>query len=314
MYREYFGFKDLPFASAPEPKVFYLNPVYQAALATLQYGILAKKGVMVLTGACGTGKTALLWKLFDDLGASVKPVWVVNGGVSIANVLSTTLAELDLKPESGERTAMIDALHGHLIERAKKSEITCLVVEEAHNLDSETLDGLRQLCNLEAHSQKLLQLILVGHPEFIKKLDEPAHHSLKQRVALHCRLFALTRGELDRYIDFHLRAVGHHDGILFDPSATASIADYSGGIPRLVNGICDNALLAACRVSQKQISRALIDEVAKDMHLVSEQQTSPTASLDGDSWVSRKEAPAANSQRETVESNVRPRWGRQKPP
>jgi general secretion pathway protein A len=305
MYQEYFGFCSLPFASAPDPQVFYLNPVYQEALAKLQYGILAKRGVIVLTGAVGTGKTALLRKLFDDLGPSVKPVWVVNSGVSIINVLSTILAQLDLRTESADRSAMIDALHGYLIQSAARRNITCLVIEEAHSLDSETLEGLRQLCNLEAHSQKLLQLILVGHPEFTKKLDQPEHHSLKQRVALHGRLFALPRSELDRYIEFQLQAAGYHDGNLFDPAAITRIAFYSGGIPRLVNGICDNALLAAYRFARRQISPVLIDEVAKDMHLVDDQQAAPAAPLDDANWISRK-APPADSQREGATWDLRP--------
>jgi general secretion pathway protein A len=305
MYQDYFGFSSLPFASAPDPQVFYLNPVYQEALAKLQYGILAKRGVIVLTGPVGTGKTALLRKLFDDLGPSVTPVWVINSGISIINVLRTIMAQLDLRSESADRSAMIDALHDYLIQSATRKKITCLVIEEAHSLDSETLEGLRQLCNLEVHSQKLLQLILVGHPEFTKKLDQPEHHSLKQRVALHGRLFALPRSELDRYIEFQLQAAAYHDANLFDPAAIARIAYYSGGIPRLVNGICDNALLAAYRFARKQISPALIDEVAKDMHLVDDQQASPAAPLDDAGWTSRREPPE-DSQRKGATWGLRP--------
>jgi general secretion pathway protein A len=280
MYQEHFGFRVLPFASAPDPSFFYLNPVYEAALSKLRYGVLAKKGIIVLTGAIGTGKTALLRKLFDDLGPTVKPVWVVNGGVSVLGVLSTTLAELNLQPGSSERSAMIEALHGYLIQSANRKNITCLIIEEAQSLDSETLEGLKPLCNFEADSQKLLQLIFVGQPEFIKKLNEPEHQSLKQRVALHCRLFPLTRSELYRYIEFQVKVAGSHDERLFDPSAIARIAHYSGGIPRLVNSICDNALLAAYCCSRKEVSQELIDEVAKDMNLVSYQQTSPPAPMD----------------------------------
>jgi general secretion pathway protein A len=280
MYQEHFGFRVLPFASAPDPSFFYLNPVYEAALAKLRYGVLGKKGIIVLTGAIGTGKTALLRKLFDDLGPSVKSIWVVNGGVSVLSVLSTTMAELNLNRGSAEPSAMIEALHGFLIQSANRKNITCLIIEEAQSLDSETLEGLKQLCNLEADSQKLLQLIFVGQPEFIKKLVEAEHQSLKQRVALHCRLFPLTRSELHRYIEFQLQVAGYHDERLFDAGAIARIAHYSGGIPRLVNCICDNALLAAYCSSRKEVSQELIDEVAKDMNLANYQQTSPPAPID----------------------------------
>jgi len=307
MYQKYFGFRALPFASAPDPKVFYLNPVYQAALGTLRYGVLAKKGLIVLTGAVGTGKTALLRKLFDDLGSTVRPVWVVDSKNSFASVLRTTLAELDSKPESTELSAMIDALHNVLLQSANRDIVTCLIIEEAQRLDGETLEGLRQLCNFEADSQKLLQLILVGQPQFMKRLDEPEHHSLKQRVALHCRLFAFTRSELDRYIAFQLQAAGYQGASLFDSGAIARIAHYSGGIPRLVNTICDNALLAACRSSKAEISQALIDDVANDMGLVADQPAGATALRDEVSWVSRKQTPA-DSQGEGLRRDLRPEW------
>jgi general secretion pathway protein A len=291
MYQEFFGFSTLPFASAPDPKIFYLNPVYQAALDTLRYGVLSNKGLMVVTGTVGTGKTALLRKLFDDLGSTVQPIWLVSGKLSFASILQTMLSEFDARPTNVDLPAMIDALHGVLLHRADQEMATCLIIEEAQKLNGETLEGLRQLCNLEADSQKLLQVILVGHPNLLKKLDEPEHRSLKQRVALHCRLFPLTRSEVDRYIEFQLAAVGYTGAKLFQPGAVAGVAQYSGGIPRVINTICDNALLSAYRASNRQISQAWIGEVAKEMGLMTQSQVSPTPALDSEDWVSRKEEP-----------------------
>jgi type II secretory pathway predicted ATPase ExeA len=302
MYREHFGFCALAFTDAPEPHSFYWNPVYQTAFVTLRHGVLAKKGVIVLTAATGTGKTVLLRKLFDDLGPSVKPIWVVGSGDSVAGVLRTALAELNLKPESTEPTAMIDAFHRFLIQSANSKNIICMIIEEAQNLDSETLEGLRQLSNFEAEGQKLLQLILVGHQEFMRTLDKPELWSLKQRVALHCRLFPLSQGEVGRYIEFQLDAAGYQGERLFDPSAVARIAHYSGGIPRLVNTICDNALRSACRSVRKEVSQKLIDEVAMDMHLVDYQRASPATAFDREGWIDRKEPPP-DPQIETIWSN-----------
>ena len=302
MYREHFGFCALAFTDVPEPHSFYWNPVYQTAFVNLRHGVLAKKGVIVLTGATGTGKTVLLRKLFDDLGPSVKPIWVVDSGDSVAGVLRTALAELNIKPESAEPAAMIDAFHRFLIQSANSKNIICMIIEGAQNLDSETLEGLRQLSNFEAEGQKLLQLILVGHPQFMKTLDKPELRSLKQRVALHCRLFPLSQGEVGRYIEFQLDAAGYQGERLFDPSAVARIAHYSGGIPRLVNTICDNALRTACRSVRKVVSQKLIDEVAMDMQLVDHQRASPAAAIDRESWINRKEPPP-DSQIETVWSN-----------
>ena len=302
MYREHFGFCALAFTDAPEPHSFYWNPVYQTAFVNLRHGVLARKGVIVLTGATGTGKTVLLRKLFDDLGPSVKPIWVGGSGDSVAGVLRTALAELNLKPESAEPTAMIDAFHRFLIQSANSKNIICMIIEGAQNLDSETLEGLRQLSNFEAEGQKLLQLILVGQPEFMKTLDKPELWSLKQRVALHCRLFPLSQSEVGRYIEFQLDAAGYQGERLFDPSAVARIAHYSGGIPRLVNTICDNALRTACRSLRKEVSQKLIDEVAMDMQLVDHQRASPAAAFDRESWINRKEPPP-DPQIETVWSN-----------
>ncbi len=302
MYTEHFGFCALAFTDAPEPHSFYWNPVYQTAFVNLRHGVLAKKGVIVLTGATGTGKTVLLRKLFDDLGPSVKPIWVVGSGDSVAGVLRTALSELNIKPESAEPTAMIDALHRFLIQSANSKNIICIIIEGAQNLDSETLEGLRQVSNFEAEGQKLLQLILVGQPEFIKTLDDPERRSLKQRVALFCRLFPLSQSEVGRYIEFQLDAAGYQGQRLFDPSAVARIAHYSGGIPRLVNTICDNALRTACRSLRKEVSQKLIDEVAMDMQLVDHQRASPAAVFDRESWINRKEPPP-DSQIETVWSN-----------
>ena len=302
MYREHFGFCALAFTDAPEPHSFYWNPVYQTAFVNLRHGVLAKKGVIVLTGATGTGKTVLLQKLFDDLGPSVKPIWLGGSGDSVAGVLRTALAELNIKPESAEPTAMIDAFQRFLIQSAGSKNIICMIIEKAQNLDSETLEGLRQLSNSEAAGQKLLQLILVGHPEFMKKLDNPELRSLKQRVALHCRLFPLSRSEVGRYIEFQLDAAGYQDERLFDPGAVARIAHYSEGIPRSVNTICDNALRTACRRLRKEVSQELIDEVAIEMQLVDHQRASPAAAIDRESWINRKEPPP-DSQIETVWSN-----------
>jgi general secretion pathway protein A len=292
----------LAFTDAPEPHSFYWNPVYQAAFVNLRHGVLAKKGVIVLTGATGTGKTVLLRKLFDDLGPSVKPIWVVDGGDSFAGVLSKALADLNIRPESAEPSAALDAFDGFLIESADRKNIVCMIIEGAQNLASETLEGLRQLSNSEADGQKLLQIILVGHPEFMKTLDSPELRSLKQRVALHCRLFPLSRNEVGRYIDFQLDAAGYQAERLFDPSAVARIAHYSEGIPRLVNTICDNALRRACRSLRKEVSQELIDAVAMDMQLADHQRASLTAAIDRDSWINRKERPQ-DSRIETVWSD-----------
>lgn len=177
------------------------------------------------------------------------------------------------------------------------------MIEESQNLDGATLEGLRQLSNIEAEGQKLLQLIFVGPPEFMKKLDDPELGSLKQRVALHARLTPLSRSEVGRYLEFRIQAAGYQGASLFAADAVARIAHYSRGIPRLVNTICDNGLLTAYCNSKTEVSQMLIDEVAEDMGLVQHKKSSFDAAIDSESWNDPKEQ-GPDSQIETVWSNL----------
>jgi hypothetical protein len=158
------------------------------------------------------------------------------------------------------------------------------------------IEGLRRLSNLEADGEKLLQLILVGQPKLMDNLDEPKNYRFKQRVALHCRLFPLTRGEVAHYVAFRMRAAGHTDGSVFEPEAIARIAHYSGGIPRLIDFLCGNALMAACRSSRKEISGHFIDAVADDMGL-------PTGGPDLGALNTAPKPPRQRTKDETVRKN-----------
>lgn len=272
MYQEYFQFSALPFPGAADASIFYSNPVYQGALETLRHGVVAKKGLMVLSGATGTGKTTLLKKLFLDLGPGVKPIWFSNGNFVLARVVKTVLSELASPPQDCDLPSMIEALRALLLRTRKAGRACCLVVEDAETLSSEQLESLRLLDNLTMDGGNLLQIILVGQPEFINKLNEPDNASLKQRIGLYSRLFILVRSQIERYVKFQLQAVGYPSQDLFDSCAMQRLAHYSGGIPRLINNLCDNALLAAYRSGVKQIGQALIDEVAKDMGLLADSQ------------------------------------------
>lgn len=275
MYQEYFQFSALPFPGAADASIFYSNPVYQGALETLRHGVVAKKGLMVLSGAAGTGKTTLLRKLFADLGPAVKPIWFASGNLVLARVVKTILSELGSPRDDCDLPSMIEALRAVLLRTSKEGCACCLVFEDAETLSCEQLDGLRQLNNLTMAGCNLLQIILVGQPELIDKLNKPDNLNLKQRIGSYSRLFILVRSQIERYVQFHLQAAGYADELLFDSCAMQRLAHYSGGIPRLINNLCDNALLAAYRSGTKQISQALIDEVARDMGLAADSQTLP---------------------------------------
>jgi general secretion pathway protein A len=280
MYNSYFGFSVPPFSVTPDPSFFYSNPVYQEAYANLRYGIEAKKGFIVITGEVGTGKTTLLRKLLmHNLEGTIQTVFVFNTYLNFTELLQQILYDLGLTPhESNNKVLLLQELNNYLISQLNQGHIVSVLVDEAQNLSDEALEGLRLLSNVETDEEKLIQIVLMGQPELHAKLDRPALRQLKQRIALQCRLIPLTEEEVDPYIDFRLRAAGYQGKNLFHPEAVRQITFYSNGIPRLVNIICDNALLCAFARSQKIVSADIINEVARDLRLVARGQCRRSAS------------------------------------
>jgi general secretion pathway protein A len=272
MYNRHFGFLESPFSITPNPRFFYANPVYLEAYANLRYGIEAKKGFIAITGEVGTGKTTLLRKLMRNFASTTQYVFIFNTDLTFNELLRVILFELGLPTEGKNRLAMIEELNAYLIEQLKRGHIVCLLIDEVQNLSDESLEGLRLLSNLETDKEKLLQIVLMGQPEFNARLDQPNLRQLKQRVAIRCEIAPLKDKEIDSYINFRLQTAGYGGEDLFHPEAVQKIAFYSKGIPRLVNIICDNALLIAYAGSQKTVSARIITEVARDLRLHMEAQ------------------------------------------
>jgi len=281
MYNSYFGFSVSPFSVTPDPSFFYTNPVYQEAYATLRYGIEAKKGFIVVTGEVGTGKTTLLRKLMHNLEGTIHSVFIFNTYLNFTELLQVILSDLGLAPKEPNRVTLLQELNDYLITQLKQSHIVAVLVDEAQDLSDEALEGLRLLSNLETDQEKLIQIVLMGQPELQARLDRPSLRQLKQRVALQCRLVPLKDEEVGPYIDFRLRAAGYKGKGLFHPDAFRQIAFYSNGIPRLMNIICDNALLCAYARSQKIVSADIIKEVARDLRLGSEVQITQAKTTPG---------------------------------
>jgi general secretion pathway protein A len=272
VYNSYFGFSVSPFCVTPDPNFFYTNPVYEEAYATLRYGIEAKKGFIVITGEAGTGKTTLLRKLMHNMEGTIHSVFIFNTYLNFSELLQVILYDLGLAPKEPNKVTMLQELNDYLIAQLKQAHIVSVLVDEAQNLSDEALEGLRLLSNLETDQEKLIQIVLMGQPELQARLDRPSLRQLKQRVALQCRLVPLKDNEVRPYVDFRLRAAGYKGKDLFQPDAFRQIAFYSNGIPRLMNIICDNALLCAFARSQKIVSADIIKEVARDLRLGSEVQ------------------------------------------
>jgi general secretion pathway protein A len=279
MYNSYFGFSVSPFRVTPDPSLFYSNPVYEEAYANLRYGIEAKKGFIVITGEVGTGKTTLLRKLMTHTSEGIiHTVYVFNTYLNFTELLQVIHYDLGLGQKEANRVKLLQELNDYLITQLKDGHIVSVLVDEAQNLSDEALEGLRLLSNLETDQEKLIQIVLMGQPELQARLDQPSLRQLKQRVALQCRLVPLRDEEVCRYIDFRLRAAGYTGKRLFHADAYRQIAIASNGIPRLVNIICDNALLCAFGRSEKIISKDIINEVAGDLRLTPQKELTQTQS------------------------------------
>ncbi|HEY7316400.1 MAG TPA: AAA family ATPase [Candidatus Binatia bacterium] len=270
MYNRYFGFLESPFSVTPDPRFFYTNSVYSEAYATLRYGIEAKKGFIVITGEVGTGKTTLLRKLLRGLEDSVHSVFIFNTSLSFPELLQVTLQDLGLAPKDASTLTMLQQLNEYLIEQLKRGHTVAALIDEAQNLSADVLENLRLLSNLETDREKLLQIVLVGQPELEAKLDQPGLRQLKQRVAVQCRLDPLKDEEVGPYINFRLRTAGYEGKDLFHRQAVLQVARFSKGIPRLMNIVCDNALVTAYAESKRTVSADMIKQVAKDLRIVSE--------------------------------------------
>ncbi|MGN6731918.1 MAG: AAA family ATPase [Candidatus Binatia bacterium] len=266
MYNAHFRFREVPFGLTSDPQFYYSNPVYQEAWGTLCYGMEARKGFIVLTGEAGTGKTTLLKKAMSTFGSKVKTAYVSSTPFNHAELLPSILTELGL-PACDSRLTLLGDFSDYLTEQFRIGNIVALLIDEAQNLSLESLEELRCLGNFETAKNKLVQIVLAGQVALEQKLDEPTLRSLKQRVVLRCRLKPIAQSEIKLYMNSRLQVIGTSTENLFDPAAIEKIALYSTGIPRLINIICDNALLITDALSERKVSATVIDEVAEELRL-----------------------------------------------
>jgi general secretion pathway protein A len=271
MYTDYFGFREKPFSITPDPRFFYTNPRYQKAYASLLYGIHEHRGFIVLTGEIGTGKTTLLRRLMENREPHVRFVFFDCTTLTFDEILDYICQELGTPMKESGRLHKIQGLNRFLIDRLAKGETVVLLIDEAQNLGEEVLESLRLLSNIETSTEKLLQIVLVGQPELGTKLNRYELRQLKQRIAIQCRLERLDDEEVGPFIHYRLNAVGYKRQQLFAPDAIRDIAYYSKGFPRLINVLCDNALLVAYATSQRRITTGIVREAAEDLRLESPQ-------------------------------------------
>lgn len=267
MYKSFFKLRFLPFGSSPDPRFLFLMPQIRETLACLQYGIAARKGFVVMTGEVGTGKTTLLKAVLDTFSKErVSTAVVVNPLLDVIDFLEFVLTEFGIPPETRTKSGMLIQLNHWLISRFKANAVCVIVVDEAQNLSWELLEEIRLLTNLETSSQKLLQIVLSGQPELEEKLRATCVRQLRQRISIWCKTRQLTSLETHDYITERLRIAGAQDPI-FSPEAIRTVHAHSGGIPRLINLICDNALLTAYVEQVQPIPLRIVEEVCREFDL-----------------------------------------------
>lgn len=268
MYNAFFGITDNPFNLSPDPAFLYRSSQHEEALANLIYGVQSRKGFIVLTGEVGTGKTTMLECLREYLESQyIEFAFLFNSRINPQQFFEMIAYDLDLRCERTSKTEVLFALNNLLIQQMNEGRTTVLIVDEAHNLDWEVLEEIRLLGNLENRKGKLLQIVLAGQPEFDRKLDAPNLRQLKQRIVLRYNLKPFSLEETAEYIDSRLVKVGLTGQTVFPDALITEIHTRSRGIPRVINGICDNLLLTAFAMESRVCTQKMLDEVSDDMRL-----------------------------------------------
>lgn len=265
MYAAWFGLDEAPFTITPDPRYLYLSARHAEALAHLLYGVRGSGGFIQLTGEVGTGKTTLVRRLLEELPGDVDLALVFNPRLDREEFLAAVCEELRIPlPERRSVKTLVDALYRRLLETHARGRRTVLVVDEAQNLSPDVLEQVRLLTNLETERQKLLQIILIGQPELRELLGRHELRQLAQRITARYHLDALDRREIDAYVHHRLRVAGA-PGRIFTPGALRVLYRVSGGIPRLINVICDRALLGAWTRERRQVDAALLRRAAAEV-------------------------------------------------
>ncbi len=270
MYREFYGLLHRPFEMTPDPAFLYLGETHREGLATLIYGVESRKGFVVLTGEVGTGKTTLLHALLSQLDPTTPSAFIFNPRLGPVDFLHVLFDEFGIDRRCRTKAEYLLALNHFLIECLKEDRTALLIIDEAQNLSAEMLEEVRLLSNLETPTSKLLQIMLVGQPELDEMLDRPDLRQLRQRIALRFQLSPFDAEEVDNYVDERLRLAGYTGKGIFARSARKALYAYTGGVPRLVNVICDSALLTGYSRGLHSLGADIIEEVAKDLHLTRE--------------------------------------------
>jgi general secretion pathway protein A len=298
MYESFYGLTERPFDLTPNPRFLYLTARHREALSNLRYGIAGRKGVTLLIGEAGTGKTTLIRATLEQQDQRIRTVTLSNPALTRTEFYEFLAGGFELSQNAANsKSRFLFELTQLLRERHARGEITALLIDESQSLPDELLEEVRLLANIETSTDKLLPVVLVGQPELADRLNHQNLRQLKQRVALRCVLTPLNLRETAAYIATRLRIAGGNFSGVFTREAVAAIHEFSGGIPRTISVICDNALLSGFAADQRPVGRELVLEVCADFDF---------AASDARPAPAPEPVPVAAAMRTPVESAPRP--------
>jgi len=266
MYRKYFGLQENPFSIAPDPRYLYMSALHQEALAHLLFGVQSDGCMVLLTGDVGAGKTTVCRCLLEQLPENTDLALILNPKLNALELLASICDELEIGISSKKVSikTYIDHLNRYLLSAHARGRITALLIDEAQNLSLDTLEQLRLLTNLETSRQKLLKIILLGQPELRQLLNQDGVTQINQRITSRYHLSPLSRQEVAAYIEHRLAVAGSRKR-LFSADALGEVARLSKGIPRLINILCDRALMGAFVETREQVSRKIVRQAAREV-------------------------------------------------
>jgi len=266
MYVDFFGLHEKPFNVTPDPAFLFLSKKHQEALAHLTYGIKERKGFIAITGEIGAGKTTLCRTFLNRIKKDVRTAYILNSNItSDMQLLRMIIDDFGIQPAGKNKAALLKAMNDFLIEQTMMGNNVVIIIDEAQNLRPRVIEQIRMLSNLETDKEKLLQIIFVGQPELNELLRSPKLVQLNQRITVRYHIAPLDKEEVLSYINHRLSIAGSNGASIFTPQTVDEIYNFSGGIPRLINIICDRTLLLAFVLERKDVTSEMIRRSAQEV-------------------------------------------------
>ena len=253
MYLEFYNLKEFPFSITPDPRFLYISKHHREAYDHVMYGIRQRKGFIELTGEVGSGKTTLCRAVLANLGDDVETAFILNPSLTETQLLKAMLNDFGVEARGRDRLAYIETLNAFLLKKNSEGINVALIIDEAQDLSPQVMEQVRLLSNLETDQQKLIQMVICGQPELQRRLSRPDLRQLRQRITVRYDIPPLTEDDTLMYIKHRLWVAGPEGTAVFDSGAVREVYRYSKGIPRMINSVCDNALLAGYVVRSKKI-------------------------------------------------------------